>query len=399
MYVVYGQTKSRFLFFNHHHGITKFLIIDADKDPRAPARTTYTIEPLFQKIKYKMDNDAFQALVRNRTLGKSTKQIAREAVEDEHQRNQKKRKRKRGGGGGDDDSSEEEEEEDHSRRPKNQQEDDFRRLVPRSVSAAATSQEEEEEEVYRDRAKERREGKHNGDDERETADYDIVPKKGLDLNLARKVKKSMQKTEDDKDSSIQPIVANAAVSSSSMSSSLPTLEEAKTVLQNFVEESSSTIQISSALSGYLFQFVETKSIQKKSANMIKCGLAGRTIQRSRLALSLNGHPSDLARSWEQPREITHPNTGNNLDPYNKPRLDAQVIAQISRVLPGPKYVSIGSWKTEVLPFKTENNDTTVQAKSIDNKDTNAVEQDDNSDEDIFGGLENYAPPAPSKATT
>jgi hypothetical protein len=339
-----------------------------------------------------MNNDAFKALVRDRAKVKSTKQIAREAVEDEDIRRTKKRK-KGGGGGGD--SSEEEDDDDDRRGPPKKE--DFRHsqmLLPRSVA----QEDDEESSKYRDRAKERREGKKErregkidaaadaAADAEETKDDEIPLQKGLDLNLARKIKKGLRKNGDSESSSAKPDGVVAAVVKS-----LPTMEQAKDVLRNFVEGKSSTVKIGSALSDYLHRLADESSSNNKTV-IIKCGVAGRTILRSRLALSLDGHPSDYIRAWEIPREITHPNP--KYDQYNKPRLGMELIAQIDGVLQ-PKG---RSWRKE------ESNDSKVLEMALPVSKSAADEGlkddggDDDSDGDIFGGLDDYVPTAPKKAT-
>jgi hypothetical protein len=90
-----------------------------------------------------MDNDAFRALVQERAKIKSTKEIAREAVEDEYR---KRKKRKRGGS-----SSEESDGSDTDQ-------DELHRDLLTPVVAQKKIQSNESK--YRDRAKERREGKN-----------------------------------------------------------------------------------------------------------------------------------------------------------------------------------------------------------------------------------------------
>jgi hypothetical protein len=92
-------------------------------------------------------NEAFLALVKERVKPKSTKEIARKAVEEEFRA--RKKKRKRGGIGGS--SSEESDDSDREDVPSKQE-----LLIPAVAKKKARA---EHESKYRDQAKERREGK------------------------------------------------------------------------------------------------------------------------------------------------------------------------------------------------------------------------------------------------
>jgi hypothetical protein len=66
-----------------------------------------------------MNNDAFQKLVRERATEKSSKEIAREAVEQEFRQHKRKRKRRRGAGGSsdeDDDDDDSDVDDDHKQK-------------------------------------------------------------------------------------------------------------------------------------------------------------------------------------------------------------------------------------------------------------------------------------------
>jgi hypothetical protein len=156
-----------------------------------------------------MDNAAFTALVRGRAQGKTSKVIAREAVEEEFRRRKKKRRR----GDGEDYLSSEEEgaDGDDNRKSKSQRFDTKNDWdISGNGGVGGTEGTEEGESKYRDRAKERRDGKHqqqqlqsnfpptrrtNGEDGEDGDDPDgIVPsnaKKGLDLELVRQMKREI----------------------------------------------------------------------------------------------------------------------------------------------------------------------------------------------------------------
>jgi IK cytokine len=152
------------------------------------------------KLPRSMDNEAFRALVQERAKPKSTKEIAREAVEEEFQI---RKKRKRGGGGS---SSEDNDSDNDSNREPNKR-DPFVPTVAKKKAGA------EQELKYRDRAKERREGKNVDYQGQVTAvatedgqmDQVTLSKylggdeahthlvKGLDVALARRVRREINK--------------------------------------------------------------------------------------------------------------------------------------------------------------------------------------------------------------
>jgi hypothetical protein len=332
-----------------------------------------------------MNNESFRKLVRDRAQIKSTKQIAREAVEDEFQRNNKK-KRKRGGGG---DSSAEEEEDEEG--------ENDRRGRPKRDGKEQEEEEDESANKYRDRAKERREGKVDATmaviDEttsnNDTTRAGSVPLKGLDRSLARKVKKELQTN------NYEPTESSSSKPGTIEVRSLSTAEESKRLLREFVKTSSSdhsTVVVTSGILEYLGQLLAKN--EDYSTKTVEYGVAGRTLQRSRLALALNCHPANITRAWEAPREITNPNHSNQ-EPliHRPPQLGSELISRIKLAFINK---SKKGW--------TNRQDTTVGKNSeTQNSDVakanggvpNAIgDESDCDDEDIFGGLNDYVPPAP-----
>jgi hypothetical protein len=105
-----------------------------------------------------MNNDAFQKLVRERATEKSSKEIAREAVEQEFRQDKRKRKRRRGAGGSSDedgDGSDSDIDDDHKQKKEEEQKEQ-QQQEDRSKKGAGKK--EKASSKYRDRAKERREG-------------------------------------------------------------------------------------------------------------------------------------------------------------------------------------------------------------------------------------------------
>ena len=322
-----------------------------------------------------MDNNAFKELVQKQAGGPSSKEIARKAVETEFQ----KKKRKRGGGYAS--SSDEEEGDDEIGRKRKQR------------GKGEENEEEDEEDTekaiqedlasrYRDRAKERREGVGGGDESDgeendqpvslAVSDFLIVPhnKKGLDLSLVRKERQGLKKSGNEKD-----IVAEME-----MRKEMPSLEEAHEILSKHAKESSSAPTLSRGLNGYIQEFVNrnNEKIEGKY-DTVTCGTNGKTLQKTKLAFAIDGHPSDAARAWQRPRPYT-------LSEDNRPgnttaMMTSQQLGQIDRIFAARQKV-LSQMKEAALKTVA----TKVESKSM----------VDDEDDDIFGGLDDYVPAAPKK---
>jgi hypothetical protein len=304
-----------------------------------------------------MNNDGFADLVRKQSTISSTKAIARKAVEEEWKRNKKKR------GRGKSSSDEESDEEERPWRKNKVEDEDADDAVELSAD-------------YRDRAKERREGKPSGgptqeDDSMQLQDnHHILPAKGLDVSLARKMREDMKR---DNDSEQKEDDGPAFFTT------LPTLEEATKVMQQAVTLEN---QVSSTMSSTMVEYVQkvldqTLGTQPKN---IKCSLAGKHIQRSRLALALDGCPTDLKRSWEAPREVTHTSTF-----HDSQRLDMELIERIDKALPLKRYV---------LDNKVTRNENSLGQGAVpaEEKISSLEEREQEDNDDIFGDLEDYVAP-------
>lgn len=292
-----------------------------------------------------MNNEGFAALVRKQAKISSTKEIARKAVEEEWQRN---KKRRRGGS-----SSDEESDDGRSNKRKNKIE------------------KEEEDDIfepsmdYRDRAKERRDGKPSlskqHDDE--TLQLNQLPSKGLDVSLARKIRKHLKSENDE---------GLKAEDGPAIFTSLPSLAEAKRVLQ---QATASDQPLSSSFVEYAQKILDQEIGNKPKK--IECSLAGKHVQRSRLALTLDGCPSDVKRSWEVPREVTHTTMF-----HDSPRLDMLLIENIEKALPKKR--------STVADIKAPKSAISGGQRAVPECDNEDSEDDD----DIFGGLDDYVAPTP-----
>ena len=330
-----------------------------------------------------MNNDGFAEMVRKRSGVSSTKEIARKAVEDDWKRS-KKRKRKGGGGGG---SSSESDYEDDRQRSKR---DKMSRKLDRDDDEEDDDDDDDDElsTEYRDRAKERREGKLDKEEENATKDNNttssLFPTRGLDLSLARKIRKEMKDT-----NNLEQTENNDKVSGDFKS--LPSMEDAFSTLKDFANDGND--DSSTAAIVIYVRKILGQTMKSRPTNNVKCSLAGRNIQQSRLALAIDGTgcPINLKRTWERPRELKHSSTMNSTEP-----LDTEVIEKINKAFRKNKFdmqetsgtankeTNDGKRRKQEQQRATNNN---TKAKT---EETSAKDESDE-DDDIFGGLDDYVP--------
>jgi hypothetical protein len=305
-----------------------------------------------------MDNDAFRTLVRDRAKVKSTKEIAREAVEAEFKRGKKKRSRSGDSSGGSDND--------------NDNDNDERRKHKKGGERRGRDNDDEENDDkdaatdsnYRDRAKERREGKID----------------------ATTISKELEKFTSG--STPTPIVARKAAPAKKkerlVADAMPTLEEAKDCLHKFTRAASSRSEqrMSSGLSGFIRllsnRFTSAPASTNPNPSSHSCATA-KAIQRSRLIMSVDGVANDYRRAWQVPKEITHPNP--NFDKYFRPRLDLELVMRIEKVVSAKKRLGIQSIKVNNSRPDNDNDNSNVSPSR-----TNADSTNSDEDEDIFGGV-------------
>ncbi|KAL7541286.1 hypothetical protein ACHAXR_010775 [Thalassiosira sp. AJA248-18] len=311
-----------------------------------------------------MNNDAFRALVNTQRQEKSTKEIAREAVEDEFQK-----KRSRGGGGGgrrgrrgfddgygsDSGGSSDEDaggrrERDAKAKQQQQQEDDNepewkRRRKEKKLQDAASE--------YRDRAKERREGNNldyasleglaqqSGEDDRrrraELSKYlggdeehtHLV--KGLDKALAEKVRREEMFDGSKESGDLDQLLEDAYVHKQNQSNkpkgaqdwqtTKPKTELGKSVLSYLLQKKKSDTKPT----------IQTATSQVRSNPTIQ-----KSIQSSILTFSLESDVRQRKNAWEVPRiSVTHgSNKGAATGSRKMTPLNHHMIATISKKLVG-----------------------------------------------------------------
>lgn len=313
-----------------------------------------------------MNNEAFQAMVRDR--GQSTKEFARAVVEAEFKKKRKSQKRKHDGY-----SSDSGDEDD--KKPKKKGHQDL--LRPTQVKGPTKeTKEEHQSQQYRDRAKERREGGSGGDpSSMAVVDPDIsLPsaRKGLDMTLVREERGKLMQMKDNnmsKGSGDHELLDP---------NGLQTADESQYTMSQFLKESNT---LSPEISRYVMDLLDSskKNLNKK----IVCGLEGKILQRTRLIMNALGHPSDRRRAWEVPREIVHSTTQEEY--HASPPLSEEMLQEIDRA----------------FPTKQERNESATSATELEPaKSTSKIAKEEDSvaasdeDGDIFDGLDDYVPPKP-----
>ena len=315
-----------------------------------------------------MDNDAFKALVRSKV--KSTKDIAREAVEEAFQHKKKRnQKRKRGNhkkkGRNDDydydddddqDNYSSSESESESRHPKRgddkdggdgEEEDDDDDEQNDSHQCMPSSVRKKKQPRYRDRAKERREGKNDdykesqnllqkvgGQDDNisssaidaegaedtamnqaelskylggDEAHTHLV--KGLDVALARSVRKEMEPTKQQREEGDDSDDNETRLELEDLKP-IQTSKEAWSILRQHASTNNDTSRsVDLKKQSILNYYLQTHSRRKQKqtteapkASIVAVSSAGSALQRTQLVFAVDWHPTNLARSWEVPVE-------------------------------------------------------------------------------------------------
>lgn len=385
-----------------------------------------------------MNNEAFKDLVQKQRLGPSTKEIARRAVEEEESRKQKKRRRRGGRGGPYESSSDEDDDDDPAKQQRN-----MKKIKDGEQSTTGDhndvddhkQQKEELASRYRDRAKERREGKDTqivavGDKKDDVDPYEflIVPhnKKGLDLSLVRMERQGLAKagsgTATESPSAVQRQNVSLPDDETPIVKELPDIVEAERTLRDSVAYSSPNIPASNMsqnrsvleyIRGLLDWTVDWNHTSKLDA--VTCGTAGRTLQHTNYSMAIDGHPSDKARAWEVPRQVTRSGVsasgvGNNTRYFDASPvlITCDLLSQVDRVFQGRRRIlnamkkSTTSVMQHVEPIATKGHNNARGDKHVScpqgrkgeiaDPGGDRINGDDDDDDDIFGGgIGEYVP--------
>lgn len=342
-----------------------------------------------------MDNDAFRALIEERAKIKSTKEIAREAVEDEFR---KRKKRKWGGS-----SSEESDGSDAD------QDEPHRDLLTPVVVAQKKARSNESK--YRDRAKERREGK-NLDYEADASllegvtdggvtderDMDRVTMskylggdeahthlvKGLDVTLARRVKRELGKETTDVDVGVLPTCTKVK-----KKHVVRDADEARLLLQRI-----NTKSIPSELGRQILSHLRGVHLPSRPLSQLHVSTSpsGIAIQCSTITFATLGDLRDRNRAWEVPFEssqaVSHTDVGaTGEETSGATPVDAVLLQQIKHALT-PK-----GQEQKSLAYDTgrQNGIGGALKKIKEQPDTVGADAGE-SDDDIFAGIDDYVPP-------
>lgn len=342
-----------------------------------------------------MDNDAFRALVQERSRVKTTKEIAREAVEEEFR--SRKKKRKRGGGGG---SSSEGENESDSDGESNKHRQET--LIP----IAAKKKEKEKESKYRDRAKERREGKNldyqasnmlmegvaaaaaNNEDGSQM-DQVTMSKylggdeththlvKGLDVALARRVKREMsdkQETQLQRTSDPEEDKHPVPIESKKPIVAVRNTDEALVLLQR-----ATTSSVPSELGRQMLSHLKETYLppRKLSEVAVQKSPAGYAIEKTTLTFSTNSDPLNRNRAWEIPLESMQASSKGDTDGTGTNG-------------------AISFDRTLVMQMKcafSESTDRAERGEDASTKATGQSNQTESEDDDIFDDVGAYVAPS------
>ncbi|EEC49427.1 predicted protein [Phaeodactylum tricornutum CCAP 1055/1] len=326
-----------------------------------------------------MNNDAFQKLVRERAHVKSTKEIAREAVEAEFHR-RGRGKRQRTSDSDSDNDADAPRRKNHSNRSKlNEEQKGENDNVLEELAGK-----------YRDRAKERREGTSGGrqvlsaEQLLEADDPAALVKslddesraqfvKGLDVSLARSNKERIGNTD---------LTTDHAKDSLDTSNKFPSADVAQAWILSTTDDATTT-SLGRDMLTYL------KSMHREVEIPMEPTSAGLSIQRSSLTFSLDGDPKNADRAWECPKQQTFARVGESLFIKATPITDDILVRM--------ENASRRAKKATSASFSNKKSDAQQDSTSFSEYYGNDT---DNSDDDIFGDLEGeYDPIAEQKTGT
>lgn len=380
-----------------------------------------------------MNNDAFKNLVRDysdkKTLfdsgSSSSKVIARNAVEEEF----RKKKRKRGGEGGlsyssDEDCDHQSSFKRSSGRQQHQRKEEAKGNDADVIQKGLPNR-------YRDRAKERREGKlTTGADENTAAVglgvqdfFLLVPHniRGLDLSLVKKeqLKLKLEATSDGgngksatttktiitgKNNNVVERKSKCALESRD---EMPTSDQAHQILQAFLtcgngkyenndyDDVSPPMILSNGLVNYLSEILTWKTLDISTWEG-KPSIGATTLyslQHTKFSLAIDGNPSDPFRAWEIPRQYTLSQGGGSGSVVSSSALlPTDVIIQINAIFRNQNDIREEMMKRQnsnagdhrsSMNFKRE------KPMTDNNNEFNNGTDEDECDDDMFGGLDEH----------
>lgn len=358
-----------------------------------------------------MNNEGFRKLLQSGNLsakkkgGKSTKEIAREAVEAEY----KERRRKRGR---DDDylSDDDYDDEDDDRNKKENQKstEDEQAAAEEEVKV----QNEKKKARYRDRARERREGKVNKDyedtnDIAKSLDEEMTKYlggdeehthlvKGLDKTLAEKVRREEMQAKN-ADIDLDQVMEEASARAKTDSVGVDKLpQNVSAVIPN------QTSSLTTGMVSYLKKLEErnNKSLSTISSSSKKENISqsGQVLLRTSLKFTLDSNVKDRDRSWILPEErmistdlFERMQSRSNQYSSCCTPLDRNLIAKIKSAFNAARIREANTAKyVQAIEEKVKSSHKATTA--------NKHYSSDSSDDDIFADVGEYVPPSKQSGT-
>lgn len=421
-----------------------------------------------------MNNQAFRKLVyqyqhsnknntKNSTTSshnpssKSNKEIARDAVQQEFNEIKKKRKFNKGDFDGDFDMSDDDESDYEDKRGNNDSVDDNKLKEEQNQKHAWQIRKKKKNignddgSKYRDRAKERREGKnldyqeadnlflpldsHHALDDGDRSRRDDMTKflggdeqfthlvKGLDRTLADKVRREEMSTQDQKAGGSvmitrgdDSLINNTRTSLENSNNDIDldkVMEDAQKAfkakkaykereshsLDAKKSDSIPTSSLAKNMSSYLQKMAanenQSTSVAPPTLNQPQLSVAGQTVHRSTFNFSLNACRHNLLEhGWEIPfasivgRSLNSKENGTNSVASSCTPVDRTLIQKIASVF---DRIKLKKEKHSVLVKATNQTTMSSKMKDVENNHTKSQPVDD-SDDDIYEGIDDYVPP-------
>ena len=409
-----------------------------------------------------LTNDAFRELVQQG--GKTTKEIARDAVEQEFQRNQKKLKRRRTNqDSSDDDNDDTKHNNNNKKKNKNDKRNGSTVETEAETSSSFTTTTTTQ---YRDRAKERRDGTSNNSSSTTTGAASAAAAtqaalnesqqkhemhmmltaaattldaemtkflggdeahthlvRGLDVTLARKVKREMKEQEEAKKRletkkrtallrgqalllKVPVQFGNIETLDTIVSDTAPDMEQEESVIESASKAMEkirtwTPIDLKTSLGMDMLAFLKQQYLPQSntSNHRLTVGPAGLALQRSSYTFSCRGHPGDVRNAWEVPDEDIsmdfqnlHGETGGGGGGGGDGVLsDASLLLQIKQAFDRRMSRQSAAIPPTSSTGKIPIVNTADQHRVPVNMRTEKKEDEDSSDDDIFADAGDYVP--------
>jgi hypothetical protein len=364
-----------------------------------------------------MNNESFRNLLKSGSLsgkaqskdGKSSKEIAREAVEEEFRERRSKRGRDEDYLSDDEDGDEDEDDDNARDSKKKSKKEEEKELAEDEAKAARAKEKKNKKIKYRDRAKERRDGRSDGFQDThgmaKNLDEDMSKflggdeehthlVKGLDRTLAEKVRRDEMGNQadthgEDLDLDLDQIMEEASAKAKEKKKA--TLAFSKKSVSELTPNASTTL--TSGMLSYLKRLEESRKTDKESLNYSMAGntasLTGQSISRTTLSFSLDANVRDREKSWELPEE-------KMMSITQFERIQSRRICTTCTPLDSNLISKIKSVFSSLIEQRDKHEATKAGLKKKKNIISKASKEESpppDSDDDIFADAGNYKPPS------